>query len=55
MQGAPPSDDGDSALDLVRELIADGVRLSDAVAQVAASSGLRRNALYQAAVADRKS
>ncbi|SDD91742.1 16S rRNA (cytidine(1402)-2'-O)-methyltransferase [Auraticoccus monumenti] len=55
VQGAEPSDDGGSALELVRELIADGVRLSDAVAQVAASTGQRRNALYQAAVADRRS
>ncbi len=55
VQGAEQRADGDSALDLVRELIADGVRLSDAVSQVAASTGTRRNALYQAAVADRRS
>ncbi|MVA76637.1 16S rRNA (cytidine(1402)-2'-O)-methyltransferase [Auraticoccus sp. F435] len=54
LQGAEQQGDEASALELVRELIADGVRLSDAVAQVAASTGTRRNALYRAAVADQR-
>lgn len=51
--GAAIAGGEDDALTLVRELVADGVRMSDAVAQVAEATGVRRNALYRAAVADR--
>ncbi|RCK70797.1 16S rRNA (cytidine(1402)-2'-O)-methyltransferase [Desertihabitans brevis] len=51
--GAEPAGGPEEALELVRALIADGVRLSDAVAQVAASTGVKRNALYKSALADR--
>ncbi|WP_114561084.1 16S rRNA (cytidine(1402)-2'-O)-methyltransferase [Desertihabitans aurantiacus] len=51
--GAEPAGGPEEALELVRSLIADGVRLSDAVAQVAASTGVKRNALYKSALADR--
>lgn len=42
------------AVPLVAELVAGGARFSDAVASVAADSGLPRKALYQAALAARK-
>ena len=44
----------DDALALVRARIADGMKLSAAVAEVAAITGTRRKELYAAAVADKE-
>jgi 16S rRNA (cytidine1402-2'-O)-methyltransferase len=53
--GAPPvSADPSSALEEVLSLVASGVRLKDAAAEVAGSTGLGRRDLYQAALAARK-
>ena len=51
--GAPRATDLAAAVERVRELAADGTRLKDAVAEVAAVSGVRKNALYEAALAGR--
>lgn len=44
----------DDALALVRARIADGMKLSAAVSEVAAQTGMRRKELYAAAVADKE-
>jgi 16S rRNA (cytidine1402-2'-O)-methyltransferase len=53
--GAPPSspDDVPALVVRVRDLVAAGTRLKDAVAQVAAGSGVAKRALYEAAVRTR--
>ena len=55
VQGAPARVvDIDGALARVRELVADGVRFSAAVAQVATATGMRRKDLYEQALAKRE-
>lgn len=51
--GADPADDDLDPLALVRQAMADGTKLSAAVAEVAASTGANRKELYAAALADR--
>lgn len=53
--GAPASGEDElaAAVTRVQALVADGVRLKEAVADVAAASGVRKNALYDAALAAR--
>lgn len=52
--GAPARDaDPETALDQVLALVADGVRLKDAAAEVAEATGLSRRDLYQGALARR--
>ncbi|HEU5483313.1 MAG TPA: 16S rRNA (cytidine(1402)-2'-O)-methyltransferase [Microlunatus sp.] len=53
--GAAPDPAGDlaSALGQVRDLVEGGLRLKQAVAQVAEATGVRKNALYEAALAKR--
>ena len=41
------------AVERVRALVAEGVRLREAVADVAAATGVRKNALYEAALGSR--
>ncbi len=50
ISGAEVTPDSGAALEEVRALIADGARLSEAVAQVAQERGVPRNGLYQAAL-----
>lgn len=53
VQGAPaPVSSPEEALELVRRLVAGGGRLASAVAEVAASTGVRRKDLYELALAD---
>ncbi len=55
VEGAAPVEvSGDDALAQVQALVADGIRLKDAAAEVAAASGLSSRDLYQAALAARK-
>lgn len=55
VEGAAPVEvSGDDALAQVQALVADGIRLKDAAAEVAAASGLSSRDLYQAALAVRK-
>ncbi len=55
IEGAPERrTNPDEALDLVRARMADGVKLSAAVAEVARETGARRKELYAAAVADKE-
>lgn len=55
VDGAPQREIGaDDALELVRARIADGEKLSAAVAEVAKLTGARRKDLYAAAVADKE-
>jgi 16S rRNA (cytidine1402-2'-O)-methyltransferase len=54
--GGAVSDPGDAlahAVTRVQQLVADGVRLKEAVADVAAATGVRKNALYEAALGTR--
>ncbi len=54
IQGAPQAtDDWESALDRVRVRVNGGARLSEAVAEVARETGLRRKGLYERALAAR--
>ena len=54
IQGAPQAtDDWESALDRVRVRVNGGARLSEAVAEVARETGLRRKELYERALAAR--
>ena len=54
IQGAPQAtDDWESALDRVRVRVNGGARLSEAVAEVARATGLRRKGLYERALAAR--
>lgn len=54
IQGAPRvADDWQTALDQVRTLVASGTRLSEAVADIARATGLRRKELYERALAAR--
>ena len=53
--GAPARDaDPETALEQVLALVADGMRLKDAAAEVAEATGLGRRDLYQAALASRR-
>ncbi|MEJ1091304.1 16S rRNA (cytidine(1402)-2'-O)-methyltransferase [Microbacterium istanbulense] len=55
VEGAAPVEvSGDDALAQVQALVADGIRLKDAAAEVAAATGLSSRDLYQAALAVRK-
>lgn len=55
VEGAAPVEvSGDDALAQVQALVADGIRLKDAAAEVAAATGLSSRDLYQAALAARK-
>lgn len=49
----PEAADPEAALDRVHALVADGMRLKDAAAEVAAAAGLRKRDLYEAALAAR--
>ncbi|MFS0913270.1 16S rRNA (cytidine(1402)-2'-O)-methyltransferase [Microbacterium sp. 179-I 3D2 NHS] len=54
VEGAPRrAVSADDALDQVQELVASGIRLKDACAEVAAATGLSSRELYQAALAAR--
>ena len=54
IQGAPQAtDDWESALDRVRVRVNGGAKLSEAVAEVARETGLRRKGLYERALAAR--
>jgi 16S rRNA (cytidine1402-2'-O)-methyltransferase len=48
-----PGDELARALERVQALVSDGVRLKEAVADVAAATGVRKNALYEAALGRR--
>ena len=50
---ADPGDDLARALERVQGLVSEGVRLKEAVADVAAATGVRKNALYEAALGRR--
>ena len=50
---ADPGDDLARALERVEGLVSEGVRLKEAVADVAAATGVRKNALYEAALGRR--
>lgn len=54
--GAPATgaDDLAAAVEQVHALVAGGARLKEAVADVATATGVRKNALYQACLADRR-
>lgn len=55
IQGAPEVEaDADDALARVAELVADGVKFSAAVSQVATATGMRRRELYEQALAARE-
>jgi len=51
---ADPEDALAGAVEQVRAQVGDGVRLKQAVAEVAASTGVRKNALYEAALGERR-
>ncbi len=54
--GGAVTDPGDAlahAVTRVQQLVADGLRLKEAVADVAAATGVRKNALYEAALGRR--
>jgi 16S rRNA (cytidine1402-2'-O)-methyltransferase len=51
---ADPEDALSGAVEQVRARVGDGVRLKQAVAEVAAATGVRKNALYEAALGERR-